>query len=224
MTRLLDLYAARKRKRQVISSGESDTAHVQTKGPSLLAADSQPAADKSSGDQAIIILYSPELGPTGRTEPEGADRSESNEDDPAPTALQVILASDLAEEQPSRSEYMRSGLPKPHRPDQMITHSYLPPRGPKRLRVEVSAPGAKEVKDILRRWELFHRGASSVYRLGNLYPHIYWVPVVARGMGLREDNTMTLPTSTPKEDFLQIIDDGIQVRNPNFVQSTELVR
>ena len=90
--------------------------------------------------------------------------------------------------------------------------------------MEVSALGAEEVKDILRRWEPFYREASSADRLGNLYPHIYRVPVVARGMGLREDYTMTLPTSTPKEDFLQIIDDGIQVRNRNFVQSTELVR
>ena len=34
MTELLDLYAARKRKRQVISSDESDTAPVQTAGSS----------------------------------------------------------------------------------------------------------------------------------------------------------------------------------------------
>ena len=90
--------------------------------------------------------------------------------------------------------------------------------------MEVSVPGVEEVMDILRRWEPFHRGASAADWLGNLYPHIYRVPVAARGLGLREDYTVTLPTSTQKEDFLQIIDDGIQVRNRNFVQSTELVR
>ena len=90
--------------------------------------------------------------------------------------------------------------------------------------MEVSIPGAEEVKDILRRWESFHRGASSGDRLGNLYPHIYRVSVLARGISLHEDYTMTLPTSTPKEDFPQIIDDEIQVRNRNFVQSTKLVR
>ena len=119
---------------------------------------------------------------------------------------------------------MRSGLPRPHRPDQVITHSYLPPCGPKPPRVEVSAPGAEKVKDILHRWEPFHRGESSVDRLGNLYLHIYRVPVVARGMGLRKDYMMTLPTSIPKEDFLQIIVDEIHVRNCNFIQSTELVK
>ena len=90
--------------------------------------------------------------------------------------------------------------------------------------MEVSAPRVEEVKDILRRWEPFHRGESAADRLDNLYPHIYRVPVVARGMGLREDYSMSLPASTSMEDFLQIIDDGIQVWNRNFVQSTELVR
>ena len=90
--------------------------------------------------------------------------------------------------------------------------------------MEVSAPGVEEVKDILRRLEPFHRGAFAADRLDNLYPHIYRVPVIARGMGLREDYSVTLPAFTPKEDFLQIIDNGIQVRDRNFIQSTELVR
>ena len=118
---------------------------------------------------------------------------------------------------------MQSGLPKPHWPDQVITDSYLPPPGPEPPREKVLAPGAEEVKDILRRWEPFHRGASAADRLGNLYPHIYRVSVVARALGLRKDYTVTLLASAPKEDFLKIIDDGIQVRNRNFVQSIELV-
>ena len=205
---LLDRYAAHKRKRHVISSGESDTAHVQTGGSSLSATDGQPAADGSSREQAIIIPCSPKLGPTSRTEPDGAGQLESIEDDPASTALQVILPSYRAEEQPRRSEYMRSRLPRPHQLDQVITHSYLPPRGPEPPRVEVSAPGAEEVKDILRRREPFHRGASSADRLGNLYLHIYRVPVVARGMGLRKDYTMTLPNSTPRRIFCRLSTTG----------------
>ena len=53
---------------------------------------------------------------------------------------------------------------------------------------------------------------------------MYRVQVAARGMGFHEDYTVSLPTSTLKEDFMQIIDDGIQVQNLNFVQSIELVR
>ena len=75
MTRLFNRYAGRKRKRQVISSGESDTTHVQTGGPSLPAVDGQPAVDGSSGDQVIIIPCFPKLGPTGQTEPLWSIRS-----------------------------------------------------------------------------------------------------------------------------------------------------
>ena len=87
MTGLLNRYAARKRKQQMISSSESDTAPVQTAGPSLPAVDIQPVADGSSGDHAIIIPCSPELGPTGEMEPGRAGQSELNEDDTAPSAL-----------------------------------------------------------------------------------------------------------------------------------------
>ena len=119
---------------------------------------------------------------------------------------------------------MRSGLPRPKQPDQVITNNYLPPRGPEPSRVEISTPRDEEVKEILCRWEPFHRGVSAADRLNSLYPPMYRVLVAARGMGLHEDYTVPLPASTPKEDFLQIIDDGIQVRNRNFVQSTKLVR
>ena len=146
-----------------------------------------------------------------------------NEDDPAPRVLKIIPPSDQGEERPSKSKFTWSGFPKHTRPVEVLTLNYLPPRGPKPPRVEVSALGVEEVKDILRRWEPFRREASVANRMNNLYPHIYRVPVTARGMGLHEDYSVNLPTSTPKEDFQQIIDDGIQVRNRNFVQSTELV-
>ena len=47
---LLDRYAARKRKWQVSSSGESDAAPVQSAKPSQSATDDEPAADRSLGD------------------------------------------------------------------------------------------------------------------------------------------------------------------------------
>ena len=124
---LLDRYAARKRKRQVSSSGESDTAPVQPAEPSQPTTNNLPAVDGSSGDLAITIPGSPELGPTIRPESDGAGRSDSNEGDPAPRALQVILPSDQGEEPQSRSEYMRSCLPGPKWSNQVITHNYIPP-------------------------------------------------------------------------------------------------
>ena len=50
MTGLLDRYAARKKKRQVISNGESNTAPVRTEGSSQQVANGQSATDGSSGD------------------------------------------------------------------------------------------------------------------------------------------------------------------------------
>ena len=218
---LLDRYAARKRKQQVSLSGESDAAPIQSADLSQPAIKDQSAADSSSGDRAITIPGSPELGPTIGSRP---DQSESNEDDPDPLALRIIPPSDQGEGSQNISEFMRSGLPKPKRSGQVITNNYIPPRGPKPLRVEISTPGEEEVKKILRRWEPFHHGESTANRLNDLYPTMYRVPVAARGRGHHEAYTVPVLASTLKENFPQIIDDGIQVRNHNFVQSIELVR
>ena len=127
---LLDRYAACKRKRQVSSSGESDAAPGQPVEPSQPATSDQPNADGSSGDRGITIPGSPELEPTFGPESDGASRSDLNEGDPATQALQVILPSGQGEAPQNRSEFMRSGLPRPKRPDQVITNNYIPPHGP----------------------------------------------------------------------------------------------
>ena len=87
----------------------------------------------------------------------GWPQIESKEADPVQSALQVIPPFDRDEGQPSRSKFMRSGLPRPPLPEWIITNCYAPPRGPEPLRVEVSAPGADEVKYIMCHWEPFHR-------------------------------------------------------------------
>ena len=63
----------------------------------------------------------------------------------------MIPPSDRDEGQPSRSKFIRSGLPRPTLPERIITTCYVPPRGSEPQRVEVSALGADEVKHILRR-------------------------------------------------------------------------
>ena len=214
MTRLLDHYAAHKRKRQVSSSSESD--------PAQAAGSSQPAAEGGSEMQAIVIPGSPEPGATDQTEPAGMARTESKEANPVPSALKVIHPSD--EGRLGRSKFMRAALPRPPLLERIITNSYAPPRGLEPPRVEVLAPGTDEVKFILHRWEPFHRGEAAANRMNNLYSPMYRIPVAARGMGLGEDYSVRVPAGTRKEDIERIIDDGIQVRNRNFVQSTELVR
>ena len=155
---------------------------------------------------------------------DGGHPDRANEADPGPSALQVIPHSDRAEGQPSRSKFMRSGLPRPTLLDRIITDCYASPRGSEPPRVEVSALGVDEVKHIMRRWEPLHHGESAAYWLNNLYSHMLRMPVVARGMGLGEDYTVSVPAGTRKEDLQRNINDGIQVRNRNYVQSIELVR
>ena len=112
----------------------------------------------------------------------------------------------------------------PPLPERIITNCYAPPRGPEPPRVEVSTPGADEVKYIMCRWEPFHREEAVADQLNNLYPHMLQMPVASRGMGLGKDYSVSVPAGTRKEDIERIIDDGIQVRNCNYVQSTKLVR
>ena len=196
------------------SSSESD--------PTQAVRSSQPAAEGGLEMQAIVIPGSLEPGATDQMEPVGVARTELKEVDLVPSALQVIHPSD--EGRPGRSKFMRSGLPRPPLPERIITNSYAPPCGLELLRVEVSAPGADEVKFIMRRWEPFHCGEAAADRMNNLYLHMLRMLVAARGMGLGEDYSVSVPAGTRKEDIERIIDDGIQVRNRNYVQSTELVR
>ena len=173
MTGLLDRYAARKRNHQLSFGSESNIAPAQAVGPS------QPADEGGSEVQAIIIPSSPESGPTYQTEPAGVAQIESKVADLVLTALQVIPLSVRDEGQPSRSKFIRSELPRSTLPERVISNRYVPSRGPEPLRVEVSAPGADEVKYIMRRWEPFHRRESATDLLNNLYPHMLRMPVAS---------------------------------------------
>ena len=210
MTGPLDCYDARKRKRQVSSSSESD--------PTQAAGSSQPAAEGGSKILAIVIPGSPEPEATDQTEPTGMARTESKKAEPVLSALQVINPFD--EGRLGRSKFIRSRLPRLPLPERIITNSYAPPRGPEFPKVEVSAPGTDEVKFIMRRWEPFHCGEAAVDRMNNMYPPMYRMSVAARGMGLGEDYSVSVLAGTRKEDIERIIDDGIQVRNHHFVQLT----
>ena len=198
----------------MVSSSKSDSA--QATGSSL------PAYEGGSKMQAIVIPGDPEPRVADQAEPARVARTESQETDQVPSALQVIHPSD--EGRPGRSKFMLSELPRPPLPERIITNSYAPSREPEPPKVDVTAPGADEVKFILRRWEPFHHGEAATGRMINLYPPMYQMQVIARGIGLGEDYSVSVPTGTRKEDIERIIDDGIEVRNRNYVQSTELVR
>ena len=109
-------------------------------------------------------------------------------------------------------------------PDRIFLNSYLPPRGPTPVMDEVTAPGPDDIKSILHHWRPFNRGESTVDRLDDLYPRMLRLPVRAREARQSEEYSIVVPVRTIKEDIYQIVEDGMQIRNQNFVQMAELVK
>ena len=89
---------------------------------------------------------------------------------------------------------------------------------------DVLAPGLESAQEIISCWRPFNRGESSTDHLYELYPTLLRVPVVVQAEGRDEEYAISVPISTGKEDLLQMVEDGMLVRNRNFAQLTELVR
>ena len=215
MTRLLDRYAARKRKRQEDVAWGADAA------PDQVARSRQLATGGSSEKQAIIILGSPETGSNDRLD---IGDDVLGEAVLTPSALHTIPPPIQVGSRPGRFEFTRIGLKRPLLPDRIVTNSYLPARGPTHPKEEVSVLGLEEFKHIVHRWKPFNRGESAADRLNSLYPVMLRMPVASRAKGVSEDYSVTVLTGINKEDLQQIIDDGIQIHNRNYIQSSELVR
>ena len=89
---------------------------------------------------------------------------------------------------------------------------------------EVAVPGPDDIKSILHSWKPFNRGESATDRLDDLYPRTLRLPVRAREARWGEEYSIIVPVSTAKKDIYQIVKDGMQIRNRNFVQTIELVK
>ena len=56
-----------------------------------------------------------------------------------------------------------------------------------------------------------------------LYPALLRMPVVVRAEGKGEEYAILVPTYACKDELKQVVEDGMLIRNRNFVQSVELV-
>ena len=108
--------------------------------------------------------------------------------------------------------------------DRILQNSYLPSRGPTLVMDEVKAPGPDDVKRILHRWRPFNRGESAADRLDDLYPRTLRMPVTVQEADLGEEYSVAVLVGTIKKDIQQIVQDEMQIRNRNYVKSTELVK
>ena len=174
--------------------------------------------------QAIVILVSPETGSNVQSSPEEIVRGEPRESTPIPPVLQVVLPPSQSESCSGNAKLVLSGRKRLLPPNRILLNSYLPPRGLALAMEEGIAPGPNDVKLILHRWRPFNRGESAANRLDDLYSTTLQMPVTAREAGLGEEYSLAVPIGTIKEDIQQIVQDGMQIRNRNYVQSVELVK
>ena len=89
---------------------------------------------------------------------------------------------------------------------------------------EVSTSGPEGAQEIIRRWEPFNWGKSLVAHLEQLYPTTLQMTDEVRFEGKGEKYVVSIITYTCKEDLKQAVEDGMLIRNRNFVQSAEMVR
>ena len=218
MTGLVDRYAPRKRKRQEDATWGADAA------PDQATWSNRPAIGCSSEEQAIIIPGSPETGSNDRLDIGYDALGELGEASLTPSALQMIPSPVQVGSRPGKSEFTHTGLKRSPLLDRILTNSYLPTRGPAPSKEEVSVPGLEDVKHIVHRWKPFNRDKSAVDRLNSLHLMMHRMPVAARANGVGKDYSVTVPAGTNKEDLQHTIDDEIQIRNRNYIQSFELVR
>ena len=171
-----------------------------------------------------MILASPEIGSNDQLSSKDISREEPREEAPIPPTLQVVHPFERSESCPGAARLTLTRRKKPLPPNRILLNSYLPPRGPTPVIEEVAVPGPDDIKSILHRWKPFNRGESATDRLDDLYPRTLRLPMRAREAGQGEDYLVDVPVGTAKEDIYQIVEDGMQIRNWNFVQTEELVK
>ena len=212
MMGLLDRYATRKRKQQEEAEREAE----QAKG--LVC----PPMDGGSEIQTIVIPASLEMGYNDQPGSKDIAREKPREDAPIPPALQVIHPSERPESRSSAARLALTGRKRSLPPDRILLNSYLTPRGPAPVMEGVAAPRPDDIKSILHRWRPFNWGESATDRLDDLYPRMLQLLVKAWEARQGEEHSVAVPVSTAKEDIYQIVEDGMQIRNRNFVETAKL--
>ena len=148
---------------------------------------------------------------------------ESREASLVPAAIQVVHPPKQAVGHLDRAKYAQVRRRRSLLPNCMLLNSYLPPLGPAPPMKEVSVPRPKGAQEIIYQWRPFNRGEYSTNHLHDLYLVMLRTPVTVRAGGQGEEYNISVPVGTIKEDLEQMIEDGMQVRNRKFAQSTELV-
>ena len=170
-----------------------------------------------------MIPASPEMGSNDQPGSEDIAREEPREEAPIPPALQVVHPSERTKSRPGAAGLALTRRKRSLPPDRILLNSYLPPRGPTPVMEEVTVPGPDDIKSILHRWRPFNRGESATDRLDDLYPRMLRLLVRAWEERQGEEYSIVILVGTTKENIYQIVEDGMQIRNRNFVQTAKMV-
>ena len=88
---------------------------------------------------------------------------------------------------------------------------------------EIFAPWLEGSQEIINHWDSFNRGESPVTHLDQLNLVMLRMPVEVWTKRKGEKYVISIPAYACKEDFKQVVEDGMLICNRNFVQSTERV-
>ena len=171
-----------------------------------------------------MIPFSLETCSNDQSSSEHTAHGEPRESTPIPPALQMVLPPGRSKSILGSAKLALPGRKRLLLPDCILLNSYVPPRGSTLAMEEVTTTGPNDVKRILHCWRPFNRGESAADRLDGLYPRTLRMPVTVREVGLGEEYSVAIPVGTIKEDIQQIVQDGMQIHNRNYVQSAELVK
>ena len=83
---------------------------------------------------------------------------------------------------------------------------------------EVSVLGLKGAQEIINRWRSFNRGESPTAHMHQWYPTLLRMPVAMWAEGKGEEYAVSVHAYAYKDELKQVVEDGMLIRNLNFVQ------
>ena len=180
--------------------------------------DQHPTGEGSDG-QAIVFLDSPEMGFHGQSASEAAPLADLGKVPRTHEEVREGIPLEQITSWPDAASSSLSGHSKSLLPDRMLLYSYIPPQGPAPPMEEVSTPEPEGAQEIINHWKPFNMGESSTTHLEQLYPAMLQMSVEVRAEGMGEKYVVSIPTYDYKEDLKQVVEDGMLIRNRNFVHN-----
>ena len=217
MADLLHNFGARKRKRGASFKRATD-ATLEVVGE----ADQHLTGEGLDG-QAIVVMDFPEMGFHGQSASDTALLEDLGEVSLTYTEVHEDIPSEQIASRPDKATSSRSWRNRQLLLDRLLLNSYIPPQGQAPPMEEVSAPRPEGAQEIINCWKPFNRGESPTAHMEQLYPALLQMLVAVQAEGKGEEYVVSVPTYACKDKLKQVVEDGMLIRNRNFVQSAKLV-